>query len=470
MTSTEQIQAATALLADPLHGVASLGDAELLALQTALGDLSHVVARHAAAAAGELARRSSRELGYAGLAQSSGHRTPEALLQSVSGVTSAEASQLVRVGSLPKTSPLAAAVASGQLSVPAADAIRRGLRSPNENTSAQALDEAARTLIATARSVTPDSAPGTPDSTRSARPIAPEQLYRAAADARAALDLAGVADRETARRELRYARIRRREDGMVAGSFLLDQEDGTLLLSAIDTILSPRRGGPRFVSAEDRARADAIIADPRSNDQLAADALADMIRLAVDADPGTLYGDRRPAVQVIVTASDLAAGIGAAHLEGAPEPVSIHTARRHACNTGLIGILFNSQGQPLDVGRAQRPFTFRQRIALAARDGGCRFPGCTRPPSWCEAHHVKHWHRDRGRTDVENGLLLCRHHHLLIHNNGWEIERSGASYYLIPPRAVDPEQQPIPMPSKSRVMTSVARDAALERTAELLPA
>ena len=440
MTSTEQIQAATALLADPVLGVSALGDAELLALQTALGSLSGVVARHAAVAAGEVARRSSRELGYAGLARASGHRTPEALLQAVTGVTSTEASRLVRVGSLPASSPLAVAVAAGELSVTGADAIRRGLGSPSQHTSAQTLDAATAELVATAAAL-PASA------------TTPEQLYRAAVDARTRIDLAGVAEREAARRDLRYARIRRREDGMVSGSFLLDQEDGTLLLNAIDTILSPRRGGPRFVSEADRARADAVIADPRSNDHLAADALADMIRLAVDADPGTLFGDRRPAVQVIVTAEQLASGSGAAYLEGATEPVSIDTAARYACTTGLIGILFTGQGQPLDVGRAQRPFTHRQRIALAARDGGCRFPGCARPPSWCESHHVQHWHRDHGPTDVANGLLLCRHHHLLIHNNGWEITRHGAEYHLIPPRAVDPAQTPIPMPSTSRALS-----------------
>ncbi|MCY7413139.1 MAG: 13E12 repeat family protein [Salinibacterium sp.] len=400
-------------------------------LQSALGALSRLSARHASVTAGELTRRSSRELGYAGLAQASGHRTPEAFLQAVIGVTAPEAARLVRVGSLPATSPLAVAIAAGEASVDAADAIRRGLGNADHSTSTQTLDAAARELLAVAASATP------------------EALYRAAADARNQIDLEGVATRERERRDQRYLRVRQRDDGMVSGSFLLDQEDGQLLISAIDTVLGPRRGGPRFVCESERLAADKLIADPRTNDQLAADAFVDIIQLAVDADPGTVFGDRRPAVQVIVTAHELDSGIGSARIEGAPEAISIDTARRHACTEGVVGILFSATGQPLDVGRAQRHFTPRQRLALAARDGGCRFPHCSRPPSYCEAHHVRYWHRDRGPTDVQNGLLLCRHHHLLVHNNGWEIERSDAIYWLIPPLTVDRDRVARAMPSKN---------------------
>ncbi|MFZ2963321.1 MAG: DUF222 domain-containing protein [Rhodoglobus sp.] len=434
MVTADTISAATALLDGPLVEVSGLDDAALVALQSTLGALTRAAARHAAAAAGELTRRSSREFGHAGLAQASGHRTPEAFIQAVTGVTAPEAARLVRVGSLPATSPLAAAVAAGGASVDAADAIRRGLGAADHRTSSETLDAAALDLLTAADLATP------------------EQLYRAAADARNRIDLEGIAERERERRDLRYARVRQREDGMVSGSFLLDQEDGQLLISAIDTVLSPRRGGPRFVSEVDRAAADALVADPRTNDQLAADALVDIIRLAVDADPGTLFGGRRPAVQVIVTASELASGFGSGSIEGAPEAISIDTVRRHACTAGLVGILFSAEGQPLDVGRAQRHYTERQRLALAARDGGCRFPECSRPPSHCEAHHIRHWHRDRGPTDVSDGLLLCRHHHLLVHNNGWQITRDGSQYGLIPPRTVDPSQTPIELRSKSRLM------------------
>ena len=76
-------------------------------------------------------------------------------------------------------------------------------------------------------------------------------------------------------------------------------------------------------------------------------------------------------------------------------------------------------------------------------------PGCDRPPSWTEAHHIQHWARDGGRTDIADGILLCRHHHLLFHNNGWEIEREGCAYWLVPPADVDPGRTPIRLESKS---------------------
>ncbi len=102
-------------------------------------------------------------------------------------------------------------------------------------------------------------------------------------------------------------------------------------------------------------------------------------------------------------------------------------------------------------GISQRLFTARQRIGLAARDGGCRFPGCDRPPSWTEAHHIDEWHRDHGRTDLADGVLLYRHHHLLIHDNGWRVTRHGATYFVVPPRTVDPTRTPIPAPTKNPV-------------------
>ncbi len=448
-SSTSTLREAAALL-DGVLAFEGLDDAALLEAQRALGRLTQLTAQHGAALAGELALRSAPELGHTGLAQSTGHRTPQALIQATTGLTAVEACRLVAIGTLPAGSPLARGVAGGEVSVSGADAIRRGLGSADTGTSTETLDAVASDLV--------DMSAG----------FTPEQLFRAAADARNRIDAEGVALREKDRRDARYLRVRQREDGTVSGSFLLDQEDGALLVGAIATALSPRRGGPRFVDERAQRAADAVRDDPRTNDQLAADAFTDMIRLAVNADPGTLFGTRRPAVHVLVTAEELASGLGFGHLEGAPEAVSINSVRRMACADGLIGVLFSATGQPLDVGRAQRTFTERQRVALAARDGGCRFPGCSRPPSHCEAHHVDHWMRDGGATDVACGMLLCKHHHLLIHNNGWEVinviaddgqHRSGG-FALIPPPTIDPTRTPRPMPSKNAVYRRLVEAAA----------
>lgn len=105
-------------------------------------------------------------------------------------------------------------------------------------------------------------------------------------------------------------------------------------------------------------------------------------------------------------------------------------------------VLFDGR-RVIDVGRSSRLFTRRQRVALAARDGGCRFEGCDRPPSWTEAHHIEWWSRG-GATSIDNGILLCRHHHLLVHDHGWNIrpdphpERPGSNGWLIdPPPALE---------------------------------
>ncbi len=79
-------------------------------------------------------------------------------------------------------------------------------------------------------------------------------------------------------------------------------------------------------------------------------------------------------------------------------------------------------GDVLNVGRAHRRFTPRQRRALVVRDGGCAFPGCDRKPKWCDAHHLKPWEAD-GPTDLDNGCLLCRRHHTLVHHGGWTLAR-----------------------------------------------
>jgi hypothetical protein len=117
-------------------------------------------------------------------------------------------------------------------------------------------------------------------------------------------------------------------------------------------------------------------------------------------------------------------------------------------------VVFDSHGQPLDVGRERRLFTPRQRIALEERDGGCRWTGCERPPTWCEAHHIEHWARDHGRTDVADGVLLCKHYHLLLHDHHWGIQRRGpgrAEYWLIPPPG-RPDATPRLLETKSRAL------------------
>jgi len=96
---------------------------------------------------------------------------------------------------------------------------------------------------------------------------------------------------------------------------------------------------------------------------------------------------------------------------------------------------------------------------MAARDGGCRWPGCDRPPAWTEAHHVDQWLRDNGYTDIADGILLCHPHHLLLHNQHWEIVRIGAEYWLKPPASIEADLTLIPLPSKNPLTREHAKPA-----------
>ena len=93
---------------------------------------------------------------------------------------------------------------------------------------------------------------------------------------------------------------------------------------------------------------------------------------------------------------------------------------RHACDATVCRIVFGPSSQVIDAGRSARLFSTAQKRAIAARDRRCRFPGCDREPRWCDYHHIRHWLRG-GPTSVENGILLCRFHHTMVHEPGWEL-------------------------------------------------
>jgi hypothetical protein len=416
-------------------------DAVLRSAAVSVGVLRGLADRYAALAAGELARRSSHELGAAGMARSAGFSSTEHLVQSLTGTTRREAGRLVRVRAVlaeAASDPggvagiLAGSVESGALSIDGLDSIRSGL-----GVASPGVSEAH--LVAQCERVLADAADSTP-----------EQLNRAARQARDLLDDKGVERREIERRELRSLRTWRDASGMFCGRWRLPAEEGQIVQGAIDAVLSPRLGGPRFVEPVARQRADDMLHDERSTEQIGADVLVDLIRLAVDADPGTLFGRHRPAVQVIVTEPDLTTHTGHGRLEGNLDAVSAATVDRYVCDTGLVAVGFDDDGQAVNVGRTRRQFTERQRIGMALRDGGCR-ANCDRPPAFCEAHHINQWTRDGGETNIADGILLCRRHHLDVHNNGWDIVRDGARYYLRPPASLDPDRTPIEMHSHNPI-------------------
>lgn len=99
---------------------------------------------------------------------------------------------------------------------------------------------------------------------------------------------------------------------------------------------------------------------------------------------------------------------------------------------------------PMDVGRSTYVVSGGLRTAVIARDGGCSFPGCGRPPAWCHAHHVVHW-ADGGATALGNVTMLCAHHHRVIHHHGWQVHIGADGHpWFTPSPWIDPDQRPRP--------------------------
>ncbi len=114
-------------------------------------------------------------------------------------------------------------------------------------------------------------------------------------------------------------------------------------------------------------------------------------------------------------------------------PISAKAVERLACDCGVTRIVLGSESTVIDVGRAKRTISGPQRKALKVRDGGCTWPGCDRPVSMTEGHHLVHWIRN-GPGDLPNLTLLCYRHHWMVHEGGRQIVRTDDGRMLtIPP-------------------------------------
>ena len=187
-------------------------------------------------------------------------------------------------------------------------------------------------------------------------------------------------------------------DGVFRIDGQLDREGGACLQAALEALLGPRAAD-----------------DTRTPAQRRADALVELARQRMEAAGG------RPHVTLIVTAETLAGsgGATAAELDRAGV-VPDQTALRISCDAALSVVTVDGQGRMQEAGRASRTVPPSLRRALAARDRGCRFPGCDRPVGWTDGHHLQHWARG-GATRADNLVLLCRRHHRIVHEGGWRL-------------------------------------------------
>ena len=183
--------------------------------------------------------------------------------------------------------------------------------------------------------------------------------------------------------------------------------------------------------------------DDRSAGERQAEALADVCGYVLDHAPSSTVpecGGHRPHVNVLVRLEDLENRARAAALDfgGTLSPESL---RMLCCDAAVVPIVLDGAGQPLDVGRATRTIPDGLRRAVAARDRGCAHPGCDRPPSWCECHHIVPWECG-GETKLSNLAMLCRVHHRQIHSTEWICRIRDGLPEFIPPAWIDPERRP----------------------------
>ncbi|MDP9233811.1 MAG: HNH endonuclease [Actinomycetota bacterium] len=191
--------------------------------------------------------------------------------------------------------------------------------------------------------------------------------------------------------------------GMVRVDGDLDPETGETLLTALGAVLD----------SEARSREKD---DHRSPAQRRADALGEICRQWLDSADRASVGGERPHVTVTVDAHALAGDGCSAELDHVG-PVNPETAKRVSCDGSLMRVVMSGRSEPLDVGRRTAVIPPSMRRAVIVRDRHCRFPGCDRPHTWCDTHHVVHW-ADGGPTALANLLLMCRRHHRMVHRPG----------------------------------------------------
>jgi hypothetical protein len=274
---------------------------------------------------------------------------------------------------------------------------------------------------------------------------------------------------EPSEEELRHrqgAFLRRPRRGLHHIEIFATPEQCEHLLTAMNVATNPRThagtlpGSGRTGDGQDNDDTKADELDRRTRPQRLLDGLVGACKTALATGVLPATGGLRPQVMVIIDYQYLLNRLETSAAQDTSRPGSsqpaprtangtfVHTGpvtpatiRKIACDADIIPVLLGSNGRILDIGRTTRIFPPHIRKALSARDQGCAFPNCTIPATWCEAHHITYWSRG-GPTSTDNGVLLCTHHHHLVHKEQWKIHVTSGIPWFIPPPHIDPGQKP----------------------------
>ena len=236
------------------------------------------------------------------------------------------------------------------------------------------------------------------------------QFRKHAEKVRQRIDAEGFLQEQVTLAEGRRLSMRKDVHGLLWLKGNLDPAGGAVLMAALEPLA--KRSGAE---------------DSRPRDQRLADALVEFAE----------HGCGSAQLQVTATLETLQELPGVPAGEILSVPIAGKTLERLSCDCTLTRVVLGGESVVIDVGRGRRIVSGPGRRALNARDKTCRWPGCSRPGTWCTPHHLIPWSKG-GSTDLDNQVLVCSRHHWHLHEGGWQMVTSADGRLLvIPPPAPD---------------------------------
>jgi hypothetical protein len=342
----------------------------------------------------------------AGVWQGQAKRDMADWLSSLTKTSYGDAASRVRLGEAMGASPeLADAVTAGEVTAATAEALHDAVTQPVPNADPSELID-------------------------SVKGAGPTEARKAAATFREVHTKETPEEAAGRRYQKRSVRSGPAEDGMVATTVTLPELESRQFHQVISFI-----GGKPSEC------------DGRTTEQRLADGL---IQLCAAYASGAVTGGReRPTILITIDADSFTGHTDEPGVTAYGDRIPAHIVR-HMAEQANLQRLLHVGGMILDLGREVRYATEAQYRALLARDGGCRVEGCHIPGAWCDADHLIAW-EDGGSTDLQNLVLLCRHHHIEKHRPGVTVTGDGNDFTIrlangtilrCPPRGIiQPGQQ-----------------------------
>jgi hypothetical protein len=212
----------------------------------------------------------------------------------------------------------------------------------------------------------------------------------------------------------------------------------------------------------------------RSTLERRAEALMNLVLAAVNGDPNAINPTPRASIGIVVTPKELAAATGGHALDD-QAPVDVDEFELACCDAGLYRAVITADSEAIDLGREVRTASPAQKRLIAARDGGCRVPGCDATARMCHFHHVDFWEHG-GQSNIDNYVLICRTHHRQLHKGRWTVTMTTDQQILfskpdgtrLPARGYRPPKRRAPLrefdpnaPSGLELLAFLRRDMAM---------